>query len=113
LFTLTGLAAVLLVAGCGPNRIAKLNSKPQKYDGQEVTVVGRVIDTRDIPLTKNDYYKVTDDTGELWVLTTRGVALRGLKYKIKGTYRRPDGSVAGVLLGDYIVQEHKREEVRE
>lgn len=108
-----GLAVLAFVAGCGPKNIASIRSKAEKYEGQTVTITARVIDTKDIPLTNNDYYKITDDSGELWVLTTRGVPLKGFKYKIEGRLERPAGSVAGVLLGDHIVRETRREEVGE
>lgn len=108
-----GLLALAVVAGCGPKSIAGIKGKAQKYDGQTVTITARVIDTKDIPLTSTDYYKVTDDSGELWVLTTRGVPLKGMKYRIEGRLERPAGSVAGILLGDYILRESSRQEVRE
>ena len=107
------VAAFGFLAGCGPTTIAAMGARPAKYEGKSVEITARVIDTRDVPLTNNDYYKITDNSGEIWVLTTRGLPLRGLEYKIKGEYRKPGGPVAEAFLGTYILRESKREELVE
>jgi hypothetical protein len=70
-----------------------------------------VIEVRDIPLVTKDYYKVTDDTGELWVRTVRGVPVRGLRYRVSGSLLPSDGLVEGLLGGEHILKEAAREEV--
>lgn len=102
----------LAFSACGGSMsIQRLQSRPQQYEGKDVKIAARVVDTRDVPLTDNDYYKITDDTGTIWVLTRRGVPLRTLKYRIEGVYRRPTGPVAGLVLGDYVIEEFRRTEI--
>ena len=109
--TIVAMAAVLVV-GCGGMTVSGLQTKPENYEGKRIKVVARVIATKDVPLTDYDYYKVTDDTGQLWVQTRRGVPLKGARYRVEGIFKRPGGAVAGMLLGDFIIEEHKRAEVQ-
>jgi len=109
---LAALATVALVAGCGGRlTIQRLADRPAKYDGQRVTIVARVIETRDVPVVNLDYYKITDDTGTLWVMTRHGVPVKSLRYRITGRYERPASAAEGLLLGDYIIEEYGRTEI--
>ena len=103
--------AALLIA-CGGVTVNRLHTKADRYEGEQIKVVARVVDTKDVPLTDYDYYKITDDTGQMWVQTRRGVPLKGARYRIEGMFKRPGGSVAGLLLGDFIIEEYKRVEVQ-
>ncbi len=101
----------VMVAGCGSLNISGMQRQPEKYEGQQVELVLKVLDTQDVPLTQQDYYKVTDNTGQMWVQTRRGVPLKGAIYRVKGIFKRPRGIVVGFLLGDFIIEEHSRNEV--
>jgi hypothetical protein len=76
-----------------------------------VTLTVRAIEVRDIPLVTKDYYKVTDDAGEIWVRTVRGLPLRGLRYRVSGSLVPSNGVVEGLLGGEHILKEAAREEV--
>ncbi len=77
------LTCAFLLTAC-PNRtsIADLKRNPARYDGKEVAVAGRVVDS--YGLLGRGAYQVDDGTGSLWIVTERGVPERGARVGAKG-----------------------------
>jgi hypothetical protein len=99
-------AAFLL--GCGPLTLQRMQTEPDEYVGRLIELEVRVIETQDVPLVVDDYYKATDGTGQIWVKTRRGVPLKRARYKIEGIFKRPRGVVEDFLLGDFVLEEYSR-----
>ena len=79
-FTLT---LAVIFGGCSSKyTILNLQTAPDRFLSTEVTVVGRVVQTLDDRNSEFDYYSVADKSGEIWILTKRGVPLRGSAYEV-------------------------------
>jgi hypothetical protein len=82
-----GAALVLLalmVAGC-PERtnIRQITSDPGRFEGKEVTVGGRVVNSYGV-LDKG-VYEIDDGTGRIWIFTERsGVPSRNATIGVTG-----------------------------
>lgn len=89
-----GLFVSLLIAGlvassCSSifaTKIADIAADPRKYDGKEVSVAGEVTDTTNLLIAR--YFKVSDGSGEIIVVTERPLPREGEKVTVKGTVRQ-------------------------
>lgn len=75
----------LVATGCGSifaTKIADIVADPRKYDGTEVTVAGEVTDTTNLLFAK--YFKVSDGSGEIIVVTERPLPRENDKVTVKG-----------------------------
>ena len=104
------LLALLTLAGCNSHtdKISDLINNPSGYAGKGVTVAGQVNKVYELPLGLGGLglpdiaaYRVTDGTGQIWVLTRAGAPPVGAKVGLKGT-ARPEGRIAGTTLGSVI-----------
>ncbi len=106
-FTLT---LAVIFGGCSSKyTILNLQTAPDRFLSTEVTVVGRVVQTLDDRNSEFDYYSVADKSGEIWILTKRGVPLRGSAYEVHGIYKRPPSN-ASAQVGRYVIEETARTE---
>ena len=99
LMILLAILSVLALAGCkdkmsygksGKPKIttlAEINDNPGLYLNKECLVSGFVTKVEDIPILKNDLFKIFDGTDEIRVVTNRGVPLLGMRVIIKGIFR--------------------------
>ena len=86
------LIAIYIVSSCGcigeaGDKIGDITGNPSQYEGETVSIKGTVRDTFSIPLVSQGAYKISDGTGSIWVITTRGVPSEGEKVSVKGTVR--------------------------
>ena len=86
------LVAICMVLSCGcigekADKIGDITSNPSEYEGETVNIKGSVRDTFSIPLISQGAYKMSDGTGSIWVITTRGVPSEGEKVSVKGTVK--------------------------
>ena len=103
LLTLTLLATV--VAGCGPTKIGRVLQDPARYSNRSVTVEGRV--TQSVGAFVAGVYQVEDETGKIYVLSSRGVPSKGARVKVEGTVT-PGLSLMGKSIGTTIRErDHK------
>jgi aspartyl/asparaginyl-tRNA synthetase len=65
--------------------IASILKDPRQYDGQVVTIRGKVVDRTSLVLLR--YFTLRDDTGEIRVVTDRSLPLVGETVRVKGTVR--------------------------
>ena len=63
--------------------IGDILKNPRNYEGQLLTVEGKVTDVISLFIVK--YYKIKDDTGEIVVTTKRFLPTIGEKIRVKGT----------------------------
>lgn len=98
--TRRAIAAALLLcltaAACA-TKINKVLADPSKYRDKEVKISGRVADS--VSIVDRGAYRVVDSSGELWVVSTRGVPRVGANVNVTGTIR--DGYNFG-LFGNKI-----------
>lgn len=97
--------ALLVLAGCNQHtdKISDIVSNPGHYAGKDVTVAGEVTQRYELPLglTSLAAYRVSDGSGQIWVLSHAGAPVVGDKVGLKGTVRR-EGSIGNMTLGDVI-----------
>ena len=74
----------LLTPACATS-INKVLADPSRYRNREVTVSGSVSDS--ISVADRGAYRISDRTGQLWVVSTQGVPRTGARVSVKGTIR--------------------------
>lgn len=82
---LVSLAALTLFASACATSINHVLADPSRYRNRDVRVSGRVADSYSIG--GRGAYRLTDRSGELWVISDRGVPRRGADVTVKGTVR--------------------------
>jgi len=92
------VVTALLLSSCNPVRIAQINADPLRYRNRTVQVQGVV--TESAGAFSFGGYQVSDGTGKIYVLSTRGVPATGPPGRRSGRYRgtRPrPGAIRGYL----------------
>lgn len=104
---------VALLAGCNDHRTDKISdivNNPSHFMNKDVTVAGEVTKVYELPLGIADMaaYRVTDGTGQIWVLTHAGAPREGDKVGLKGDVRQDTNlKVLGSSLLT-VINEHER-----
>ena len=80
-----GLVAVCLSAACASTSINKVLADPSRYRNNDVTVSGSVVDS--FSVADHGAYRIEDKTGQLWVVSTKGVPRTGARVSVTGTIR--------------------------
>ena len=80
-----GLVAVCLSAACASTSINKVLADPSRYRNNDVTVSGSVVDS--FSVADHGAYRLEDKTGQLWVVSTKGVPRTGARVSVTGTIR--------------------------
>ena len=75
----------LLGLGCGPKKINQILADPSRYSNKQVEVQGSVVESYSV--VGRGAYRIQDDTGELWVVSERGVPREGARVRVKGKVR--------------------------
>jgi len=79
----------LLASGCDQAGsplsvpIGKVLSNPRNYEGKTITLSGTVGETMSVVVLKA--FQLSDDTGQIFVVTERMLPKQGEKLRIKGT----------------------------
>ena len=76
------LATALLSVACASVTINKVLADPPKYRNQEITLSGQVSDS--FSVASRGAYKIRDGSGELWVVSDKGVPRSGAQVKVTG-----------------------------
>ena len=107
------LLAALLLAGCNEHtdKLGDISSNPSAYVNKDVTVAGEVTKVYELPLGIANVaaYRITDGTGQVWVLSRAGAPREGDKVGLKGTVR-PEGRVGTEVLTNIIEEKQRRME---
>jgi len=109
LAALAALAAGALTAIACARTINQVLVDPSRYRNHEVSLSGSVVDSYSVG--DRGVYRIDDRTGQLWVVSDRGVPRKGAQVKVKGTVREgfnvggigdriklPAGLGSGILL---------------
>lgn len=76
------LAAAVVLAGCAPMTIGRINSDPSRFQNRTVHVTGTV--TNSVGLLGKGGYQIDDGTGKIYVISTAGVPSRGARVTVTG-----------------------------
>lgn len=79
------MATVTLSSACASVTINRVLADPARYRDREVTVSGQVSDS--YSLGSRGAYRVRDGSGELWVISEKGVPRTGAEVKVTGRIR--------------------------
>jgi hypothetical protein len=90
------LAAAILLAGCAPLTIGRINADPSHFRNRTVHVTGTV--TNSVGLMGKGGYQLEDPTGRIYVISGKGVPSRGSKVTVTGRVA-PGAEVLGTAIG--------------
>jgi len=98
----SGLLMMLAVgavvsSACASRSVNQIIADPSRYRNRDVRVSGAVVDS--YSLADRGAYLIDDGTGQLWVVSDRGVPRRSARVTVKGRVR--EGFNLGAL-GDRI-----------
>ena len=79
-----GLIIFLLLSNCSSSttKINEITNHPRKYVDKEVSVNGAITDVFSLAIVH--YFEIQDETGKIFVVTTKPLPKVGEKLKIKG-----------------------------
>ena len=84
-------------AACAARSVNQILADPSRYRDREVRVSGAVGES--YSFASQGAYRIDDQSGQLWVVSDRGVPRKGARVTVKGTVR--EGFNVGSL-GDRI-----------
>src|SRR5260370_31006003 len=96
------LAAAILLAGCAPVTIGRINADPSHFRDRTVRITGTV--TNSVGLMGKGGYQLEDTTGRIYVISGKGVPSRGSKVTVTGRVA-PGAEVLGTAIG-VAIREH-------
>ena len=82
---LTMLAVSGLLSSACAMTVNKIAADPTRYNNQEVKLSGRVLDS--YSFGSRGAYRIDDGTGQLWVVSERGVPRAHARVTVKGRVR--------------------------
>ena len=94
LLTILSVTALASTA-CALTTVNQVIADPSRYKDREVRVSGAVVDS--YSLSNRGAYRIDDGTGQLWVVSDKGVPRRSARVTVTGTIR--DGFNFGALGG--------------
>jgi len=94
ILTAVVILGALLTSGCDNKTINEIKADPSRYANKEVTVVGMVVNS--FSLLGKGAYEIDDGTGQLWIVSEKGVPREGARVGVKGTIR--DGYNLGSIV---------------
>lgn len=84
-FTILLMATSILSSACASVTINKVLADPTRYRDREITVSGQVSDSYSV--ASRGAYRLRDGSGELWVISEKGVPRSGAEVKVTGRVR--------------------------
>src|SRR5882724_7712466 len=79
------VVGALMSTACTTVRVNQILADPSRYSNRDVRVSGSVVDS--YSLANRGIYKIDDESGQLWVVSDRGVPRKGARVTAKGTIR--------------------------
>jgi len=91
------------------DKLRDITDRPASFANKDVTVAGEVTKVYELPLGIADIaaYRISDGTGQAWVLSRAGAPREGDKVGLKGTVR-PEGKIGGETLLNVIVEKERK-----
>lgn len=103
------LLASALASACGTRTVNQVLADPSRYRDREVKLSGNVVDSYSI--LNQGAYRIDDGTGQLWIVSQKGVPRTTARVTVTGTIREgfnlgslggrlnlPPGVAAGVVM---------------
>lgn len=84
----------VVLSGCGVRSINQIMADPSRYANKDVRIEGSVIESYSV--LGRGAYQVDDGTGQLWIVSEKGVPREGARVRVKGKIR--DGFNLGNLV---------------
>ncbi|PWT81189.1 MAG: hypothetical protein C5B57_10985 [Blastocatellia bacterium] len=78
-------AGTLASSACAAHTINQILANPSRYRDRDVRVSGSVVDS--YSLVDRGVYRLDDHSGQLWVVSDRGVPRKGARVTVQGTIR--------------------------
>ena len=75
----------LVSTSCASTSVKKIIEDPSRYRDREVKVSSSVVDS--YSFANNGAYRIGDESGELWVVSEKGVPRKGARVTVEGTIR--------------------------
>jgi hypothetical protein len=75
-------AGALASTACASKTVNQILADPSRYRNREVRLHGEVVDS--YSLANRGAYRISDGTGELWVVSDVGVPRRSARVTVKG-----------------------------
>ncbi len=83
------LILVLLNFSCTKShKVEEIIKNPEHFLNRELVLNGRVTKVLDIPMVEEDFFKIHDRTGEIWIYTKKGVPPNNIEVKVTGRFRK-------------------------
>ena len=79
------LSAAFIGSACAARSVNDVMADPGRYRNRDVTVAGEV--TESLGVLGKGFFKLHDESGSLWVYTSRGLPRKGARVSSKGTIR--------------------------
>ena len=77
--------SALASAGCASRTVNQVLADPSRYRDREVQLSGAVVDS--YSFVNRGAYRIDDGTGQLWVVSDKGVPRTSARVTVKGTIR--------------------------
>ena len=84
-FLVVLLAGAFVGAACAARSVNDVMADPGRYRNRDVNVAGEV--TESVGVLGKGFFKLQDESGSLWVYTSRGLPRKGARVESKGTIR--------------------------
>ncbi len=91
------------LAACSNRNPILIKDITQKKPGTVIYVTGEVKDLA--PLIKDAAYRLQDDTGGIWVITSGSLPVSGTKIKVKGKIQQKNITIATEELNEFYLLE--------
>jgi hypothetical protein len=97
--------AAMLLAGCAPMTIGRINADPSRFQNRTVHVSGTV--TNSVGVLGKGGYQIDDGTGKIYVVSGKGVPSSGSTVEVTGRVS-PGVQVLGTPVGVAIREQSHR-----
>ena len=77
--------SALAATACASTSVNRILADPSRYRDREVRVSGSVVDS--YSFANRGVYRLGDESGQLWVVSDRGVPRKGARVTVQGTIR--------------------------
>ena len=85
LYLVVLLSAAFIGSACAARSVNDVMADPGRYRNHDVNVAGEV--TESLGVLGKGFFKLQDESGSLWVYTSRGLPRKGAHVSSKGTIR--------------------------
>jgi hypothetical protein len=85
LYLVVLLSAAFIGSACAARSVNDVMADPGRYRNRDVNVAGEV--TESLGVLGKGFFKLQDESGSLWVYTSRGLPRKGARVSSKGTIR--------------------------